>query len=265
MFSKKLKILLLILIAVLSTISYLFFFRTENQPEKKSIVEKIINIEPGFKSELQKNKIINILLVGNDIGKERRAKGQTGSNTDVLILLSINPAENRAILTSFPRDIWQNGARINAILAGKGMDSLLDAISKISGQKVTQYISIDFDGIRWLVDAFGGVPVQVKTTFTDNTFPNNNDSGIMTVNFKEGAEVMNGERALTFSRSRKGNNGEGSDLMRAKRQHQVLIGMTKAVENKNSEFFPFDIKEFYNKVILHTQTNVSLEDAVLFV
>ena len=135
-------------------------------------------------------------------------------------------------------------------------------MSKISGQKITKYITIDFDGIRWLVDAFGGVPVEVRTSFTDNTFPNNSDSDVLSVTFNQGTEVMDGERALTFARSRKGNNGEGSDLMRAKRQHQILKGMTKAVENKNSQFFPFDIKEFYNEVILHTQTNISLDDAI---
>lgn len=254
-------IIFLVLVAI-SSVSYLFFFRTENQPDNRTFVEKITDKEPEILSELQKDKVINILLVGKDIGFERKNKGQMGFNSDTIILLSLNPAENRAVLTSFPRDIWQNNAKINSILVTQGMDSLLDAMSKISGQKITKYITIDFDGIRWLVDAFGGVPVEVKTSFTDNTFPNNTDSGIMTVNFKEGVEVMNGERALTFARSRKGNNGEGSDLMRAKRQHQILKGMTKAVENKNSQFFPFDIREFYSEVILHTQTNISLEDAV---
>jgi LCP family protein required for cell wall assembly len=259
----KIKYLIIFLILVaISSVSYLFFFRTENQPDNRTFVEKITNKEPEILSELQKDKVINILLVGKDIGFERKNKGQTGFNSDTIILLSLNPAENRAVLTSFPRDIWQNNAKINSILVTQGMDSLLDAMSKISGQKITKYITIDFDGIRWLVDAFGGVPVEVKTSFTDNTFPNNTDSGIMTVNFKEGVEIMNGERALTFARSRKGNNGEGSDLMRAKRQHQILKGMTKAVENKNSQFFPFDIREFYSEVILHTQTNISLEDAV---
>jgi LCP family protein required for cell wall assembly len=263
MLSSKLKTLIIgLIIFSLGFLSYTFFFRTENQPDNKSIIEKIVNKEPEVKSELEKDKIINILLIGKDIGKERRNKGQTGYNTDILILLSINPKENRAVLTSFPRDIWQNNSKINGILVTQGMDSLLDAMSKISGQKISKFISIDFDGIRWLVDAFGGVPVEVKTSFIDNNFPNNFDTDIMTVSFTEGTEVMTGERALTFARSRKGNNGEGSDLMRAKRQHQILKGMTKAVENKNSEFFPFDIKEFYNKVILHTQTNVSLEDAI---
>ena len=256
------KILILFIFIVITLITYSFFFRSENQPEKTSIIEKITKQEPEIKSELQKEKLINILLVGKDIGKERINNGQRGYNTDIIILLSINPKDKRAILTSFPRDIWQNNAKINAILITQGMDSLLNAISKISGQEITKYITIDFDGIRWLVDAFGGVPVEVKTSFTDNTFPNNYDTGVMTVNFTAGNEIMDGERALTFARSRKGNNGEGSDLMRAKRQHQILKGMTKAVENKNSQFFPFDIREFYKEVVLHTETNVTLEDAV---
>jgi LCP family protein required for cell wall assembly len=259
----KIKYLIISIILIsLVSVTYLFFFRTENQPDNRSFIEKVTQKQPEIKSELEKDKVINVLLVGKDIGFERVNKGQRGYNTDTLILLSINPKDNRAVLTSFPRDIWQNNAKINAILVTQGMDSLLDAMSKISGQKITKYITIDFDGIRWLVDAFGGVPVEVKTSFTDNTFPNNTDSGIMTVNFNAGIEVMSGERALTFARSRKGNNGEGSDLMRAKRQHQILKGMTKAVENKNSEFFPFDIKEFYNKVIRKTETNISLDDAV---
>ena len=140
----------IILITLLS-ISYLFFFRTENQPDNKTFIEKVTQKVPEIKSELEKDKIVNVLLIGKDIGFERVNKGQRGYNTDTLMLLSINPKENRAVLTSFPRDIWQNNAKINSILVTQGMDSLLDAMSKISGQKITKYIAIDFDGIRWLM------------------------------------------------------------------------------------------------------------------
>lgn len=254
------KLLIGILIFILMGVGYFFLSNSSNQPSNQSFISNII--KPSFNSELQQDEIINILLIGKDIGRERKSSGQTGFNTDILILLSINPKEKRASLTSFPRDIWQNGAKINAILVTQGMDSLLDAMSKISGQKVTKYISIDFDGIRWLANAFGGVPVEVQTTFIDKSFPNIYDTGVTTVSFEKGTEVMNGDRVLTFARSRKGNNGEGSDLMRAKRQHLILKGMIKSIENDKSTFFPFDIKEFYNEVILHTETNVSLDDAI---
>ena len=259
--TKSKQIFIAILISILLLISYFFFFTENNQPLGKNIISKVLKIEPTYNSELKNEEIVNILLIGKDIGRERKSTGQTGYNTDILILLSINPKDKRASLTSFPRDIWQNGGKINSILATQGMEQLLDAISKISGQKVNKYISIDFDGIRWLVDAFGGVPVEVITSFTDNSFPDLYDTRTMTVNFSQGIEIMNGDRALTFARSRKGNNGEGSDLMRAKRQHQILKGMIKSVENEKSIFFPFDIKEFYTEVILHTETNVSLDDA----
>lgn len=260
--SKYKKIIIGFLILSVVIISVVFLSNSSNQPDGQNVISKVLKIEPTFLSELKNEEIINILLIGKDIGKERRSNGQSGFNTDILILLSINPKEKRAVLTSFPRDIWQNGAKINAILTTQGMDSLLDAMSKISGQKITKYISIDFDGIRWLVDAFGGVPVEVQTSFTDTSFPNNYDSGTMTVSFSKGSEILTGERALTFARSRKGNNGEGSDLMRAKRQHLILKGMIKSVENDKSIFFPFDIKEFYKEVVLHTETNVSLDDAI---
>lgn len=253
-----------VVLIITSFVVYLFVFST-NKPvskgEDKGIIGNLLETKPVYKSELEEKDIVNVLLIGKDIGKERRSKGQTGYNTDILILLSINPKEKRATLTSFPRDIWQNGAKINAILVTQGMDSLLSAMSKISGQEISKYISIDFDGIRWLVDAFGGVPVDIQTSFTDNSFPNIYDTDVTTVSFQKGTEILTGDRALTFARSRKGNNGEGSDLMRAKRQHLILKGMVKSVENEKSQFFPFDIKEFYEEVIKNTETNVSLDDA----
>ncbi|NBO36132.1 hypothetical protein EBU91_01110, partial [bacterium] len=65
---------------------YVLFFRPQpNKPSEPNIVSNLIeNVkkEPEYKSELQKNKVVNVLLLGNDIGKERRAKGQRGYNTD---------------------------------------------------------------------------------------------------------------------------------------------------------------------------------------
>ena len=269
---KKNLIIFLVTFGLLGAlITYIVYFDNPDgtKKEPKVLINETLNKVTGAKKDedlasksfFQDKDVINILLIGKDIGKERRAKGQTGYNTDILILLSINPKKNKALLTSFPRDIWQNGGRINSIMVNQGTDSILDAISTISGQKVDKYISIDFDGIRWLVNQFNGVPVEVETSFTDNSFPDINDTRTTTVSFTKGTEIMTGDRALTFARSRKGNNGEGSDLMRAKRQHLILKGMDNSVEKEDSKFFPFKIDEFYNEVIKNTQTNVTLEDA----
>jgi anionic cell wall polymer biosynthesis LytR-Cps2A-Psr (LCP) family protein len=100
----------------------------------------------------------------------------------------------------------------------------------------------------------------VKTSFSDYTFPNLQDSDVVTVSFTQGTEKMDGERALTYARSRKGNNGEGSDLMRAKRQHLILQGMVNAISQPESLFWPMDIPTFYTMVTQHMETSLTLDD-----
>ena len=202
----------------------------------------------------------NVLLIGTDIGAERRSEGQTGFNTDVMILVSVDTKTNKVLLTSVPRDLWINGNKINSLYAISGYDVLKDAYEKITGQKVDAYILTDFDAFRWIVNAFGGVPVDIQTSFTDASFPKMDDSGIQTISFTQGTEVMDGVRALTFARSRKGDNGEGSDLMRAKRQHLLLEGMVNAISQPKSTFWPMDIEGFYTQVLQHMQTDLKLAD-----
>jgi LCP family protein required for cell wall assembly len=204
---------------------------------------------------------INILLVGVDTSTGRRTRGQAGFNTDTMILLSINTETNRVLLTSVPRDLWINGNKINALYIVYGEDNLVDAFEKVTGQEVQGVVRVDFDHFMWLVDAFGGVPVTVERTFTDYSFPNASDSGATTVTFVEGSETMDGSRALTFARSRKGNNGEGSDLMRAKRQHLLLQGMVEAISQPKSMFQPMVVEKFFKTIIDRgITTTLVLED-----
>jgi len=208
-----------------------------------------------------KNRPISILLLGLDIGSERKARGQRGSNADTIMVLSIHPENKRAVFTSIPRDLWVGRSKINAVLNISGVEEMEKRASEIVGHPIDTYASIDFDGLRWLIDYFGGVEIEVENSFTDNSFPNNQDTAVTTVSFNEGSEVMTGERALTFARSRKGNNGEGSDLKRAKRQHLILKGLLGAISSPRSGK-EFDITTFYNDVILNTKTTITLNDAL---
>lgn len=225
--------------------------------EEIDITAPIIKVQREIKEGITGNKkentvfendIINVLLLGIDTSEGRRLRGQGGFNTDTMILLSANPQTNHILLTSVPRDLWINGNKINALYTLNGEESLTDAFEKVTGQKVDGIIRADFDHFTWIVDAFGGIPIDVQRTFTDYSFPNNTDSGLITAIFTQGHELMLGERALTFARSRKGNNGEGSDLMRAKRQHLILQGMIAAVSQPESIFWPMNIKKFYTAV-----------------
>jgi len=226
----------------------------------KEIAKNVpVEPKPGDASVLKDKEVLNILLIGID----RRSKTQAGFNTDVMILLSINFKVKKVLLTSVPRDLWINGNKINALYTVFGYDTLKDAFEKITGMKVDGYIRCDFEDFRWLADAMGGIPVNVLTTFTDTTFPNNADTGVVSVTFTEGKEVMTGQRALTFARSRHGNNGEGSDLMRAKRQHILLQGMLDGINQSTSIFWPMNVETFYYTVSAANRmlTTLSLEDA----
>jgi LCP family protein required for cell wall assembly len=212
------------------------------------------------KSIFKGKKNLNVLLIGTDSSLARRSRGQTGLNTDSLILLSVNPEKNIVLLTSVPRDLWVKGNKINALYILYGWETLKGAFEEITGQTVDGYIMTDFDGFRWIVDSFGGTPVKINNSFTDTTFPDLQDYGVVTVSFGVGEEKMSGERALTYSRSRHGDNGEGSDLMRAKRQHLVLEGMVKGVSQPESIFWPMDIPKFFEMVTQHMETSLTLDD-----
>lgn len=242
----------------------------KNNRNPKTLVEPIKKIEDALVDVIKKEpnsafekltnekENINVILLGID----RRSKQQTGFNTDIMILLSANPNTNRVLLTSVPRDLWVNGNKINALYTIGGWNLLKDAFEQITGQIVSGYIRCDFEDFKWIVDAFGGVPINVEKTFTDHTFPNDADTGILTVTFNQGLEKMDGQRALTFARSRKGNNGEGSDLMRAKRQHLLLQGMVQAISQPESIFWPMDMDKFYSAIIAVDKmyTTLTLED-----
>jgi len=228
----------------------IFLTPIEKNTKKPNLFSKIKGT-PKYNTIFKENEILNVLLLGID----RRSKAQDGFNTDVMILLSINPLTNRVLLTSVPRDLWINGNKINALYTVYGWETLKDAFEKITGQRVDGYIRADFE------DSFGGVPINVENSFTDTTFPNNSDTGVITVSFIQDNEKMNGERALIFTRSRHGNNGEGSDLMRAKRQHLILKGMLEAVKQPESIFWPMDVENFYKVTTTHMSTTLSLGDA----
>lgn len=260
---KKIIIIISLIPILLFGISGTFLYFSLDSPN--GFLSPKGNINEGKNNKLinsifKKKDTLSVLVLGTDTSASRRSNGQRGYNTDTMILISVNTKTNRVLLTSVPRDYWINGNKINALYTVYGWETLKSAFEKITGLEVDGYIRADFDALRWIVDSFGGIPVNVERTFTDNNFPNNNDSGVIPVTFTEGLEIMPGQRALTFTRSRKGNNGEGSDLMRAKRQHLILQGMIEAVSQPKSIFWPMDIPKFFGAITKRMDTTLTLDD-----
>ncbi len=216
---------------------------------------------------------LNILILG--IGGD----GHDGPQlTDTIILASLDQKENRIGMLSIPRDTAYplgNGQfeKINAVNAyaekehpGEGARDTADAFSKLLGVRIDRVFRVDFKGFEDFIDALGGIDVNVEHSFTDSSFPTDDDGADpykwTTVSFKQGEQTMNGKRALQYVRSRHGTNGEGSDFARSRRQQLVIGAIRDKLVSRDVLTDPKKISELWNTLSSHIQTDVTAWDAL---
>ncbi|HEU0168173.1 MAG TPA: LCP family protein [Chloroflexota bacterium] len=162
------------------------------------------------------------------------------------MMLVVNDGTRQAEL-SIPRDLWMPmpgsnaRAKINDALqlgynAGgidAGGDMAAKAAANVTGMTITGWVLQDFDGFRQMVDALGGVDVNVQRTFSAQ-YPVNDDPDIdpswKIVHFDAGPHHMDGERALEFARARYADNpAEASDFARSQRQQLLVAAIRQKV------------------------------------
>jgi hypothetical protein len=127
----------------------------------------------------------------------------------------------------------------------------------VTGLDIHYYGRIDFSGFEQIIDGLGGLKINVERSFTDTTYPTDN-YGLQTVSFKAGEQLMDGQTALEYVRSRHGNNGEGSDFARAKRQQKVLLALKDKITSFTTLINPRKISEIINTLGSHTKTNMEV-------
>lgn len=242
---------------------------TDNTPKKHLSTSSYKNDTERLK--LSKDRI-NFLLAG--IGGE----GHDGAYlTDSLIFVSINTKTYQMATISIPRDLYVdlgNGYgywKINAASAfgeqenpGHGMELTREVVENITSQPIQYYARIDFNGFKKIVDILGGVGISVDRTFIDTSFPNDDTNpraiGFKTVKFEAGYQVMNGQTALDYARSRHGNNGEGSDFARSVRQQKVISAIKEKASSLNTLMNPAKIVSIMSELNKNIQTNISYKD-----
>nr|BBH88489.1 hypothetical protein KTC_32400 [Thermosporothrix sp. COM3] len=233
-----------------------------------------LTTETGFMSTGDR---VNLLVMGYGGGDH------DGANLmDSLVTISMIPSTQHTSLVSVPRDLWvqvppQSGqyGKINTVYqvgSNNGKDRVAGAnmaaqkISEITGLDVKYWMMVDFNGFRKLIDAVGGVDINVPEGFTAN-YPKNDDPNIdaswIKVTFKKGYQHMNGETAIRYSRARYvlDNPAEGTDFARSVRQ-QTVIKATLA-KLKSASTWP----NFYGAMDAlekSVYTNMSLTDLGLF-
>ena len=195
------------------------------------------------------------------IGTDQRFHDQKGFRTDVNLLLVMRPSVKKAVLVSAPRDLTINGRKINAIYPVQGVNAYKNVWAKISGVNVDRFVALGFDEFVWAVEQMNGIEVNVERNFIDASYPGDRENwGPIKLEFQSGVQKMDGERALKYARSRKGNNGEGSDFARMKRQQNLILSMPEAFLNNRKALIPFSAQALLDLVTGKVKFDFKLED-----
>lgn len=213
---------------------------------------------------------IRILLLG--MGGE----SHEGPNlTDTIMVANIRPSTNDVALLSIPRDLviplgkhgWQKVNSVNAFgekeHPGKGADYTRQVMEDILGIDIPYVVRVDFNGFKSLIDSVGGVDIYVERSFSDPTYPTN-DFKTQTVSFQKGWQHMNSTTALIYSRSRHGNNGEGTDFARAQRQQKVLLALKDKLLAGDTYRNPATVANTLAALRANISTNLQIGEMVRF-
>lgn len=209
-----------------------WFLQSTGNSALSSTIASDLTSQPDAPSPVptpKPNNRVNILVLGID----RRPSEQCPCRSDVMILGTLDPDTLTAGLITIPRDLYVSiptigTNRINTAMfygelrnyPGKGPGLAKVTTEKIFGRTVQHYVVVDFSGFRKLVDAVGGIDINVPQAIDDPTFPNDT-FGIRPLHIPAGLVHMNGDLALAYARTRHADN----DFGRSKRQIQVLLAM----------------------------------------
>lgn len=208
---------------------------------------------------------INVLLLGSG-----GSNHPGGSLTDTNMVLSIKPSTHQAAFISIPRDFqiptyldsdpehtYPYYRKINYAVFHGGVEFAKETVSNVLGLDIHYYAEVDFKAFRDIIDAIGGIEVDVPTAFSDYQYPDYN-YGYNPISFEAGVQTMDGETALQYARSRKGNNGEGGDFRRAARQQIILEAARDKLLSASTILSPTKITALLDSLGDNISTDIEL-------
>jgi LCP family protein required for cell wall assembly len=199
--------------------------------------------KPKALTPWQKRGRLNILLLGADAGP-----GRAGLRTDTMIVATIDLKSRRAALFSVPRNMGgvpfpprvqrQAGARFPGLLnalhlfasthpsifpGGKdpGATALKQTLGQLTGLPIDYYLMVDFRGFHGLVDALGGVTLDVPHPVLDRVSPYEPGGQWIRIDLAAGRQHLTADQAFAYVRAR----SQTSDWARIKRQRCVIAAL----------------------------------------
>lgn len=222
------------------------------------------------------NGRVNLLILG--AGGDERAGADL---TDTIIFVSISPQTGNTLLLSLPRDIWLASMRAKLNTAyhygnqkkpGGGLVLAKAAVAEILDQPVDYGLVINFKGFEQIIDVLGGVTIDVENSFDDYLYPipgkENDECGgdpeyrcrYEHLHFDAGEQLMDGERALKYVRSRFAEGEEGTDYARSRRQQRLISAIKNKLVSPRILLNPFKVVQLIKVVQQNFETDISQKD-----
>jgi polyisoprenyl-teichoic acid--peptidoglycan teichoic acid transferase len=175
----------------------------------------------------------NVLLIGTDHSENGQEGRSTDQHSDSLMLLHTDPGSHRLIYVSLPRDLrvpipGYGDSKINAAMQLGGAKLAVRTVDGFTGLSVNHVVIVDFGSFVKLIDAVGGIDVNVPENILSNRFdcPYSTSTRCQQWQgwrFHKGTQHMSGHTALIYSRIRENQlNPADSDISRGVRQQQVM-------------------------------------------
>lgn len=190
-------------------------------------------ITPELQAELSSTKDVSepfyMLLLGIDKNADRtEAWGDSDSNfrSDTIILARIDPQQKKIALVSIARDTMvdmgdHGRQKINAAYALGGPSYAVQVVEQYAGVDISHYAEVDFETLTKIVDAVGGVEVNVPVDVVDP---------LAGADIQAGTQTLDGTQALALCRSRHAYDAYGAgDFYRAANQRVVISAVLKKV------------------------------------
>jgi LCP family protein required for cell wall assembly len=190
---------------------------------------------------------MSLLVVGVDA-----APGRSSVLTDTMMVVSFDPVGKTASIVSLPRDLVnvplgngdEFGPKINSLMSYAdrhkkdfpkgGLQTLQDAVGALLGIPIHYHATMEFEGFIHMVDAVGGVDIDVKRAIDDPGY-DGFGAGQRGWSISEGRHHLDGVDALAYARSRK--SAGDSDFTRAGRQQQIIVALKDSATDGGSVFW----------------------------
>lgn len=182
------------------------------------------------------------------------------SNTDVNMVVSVDPVEHKILLTSIPRDYYVNLPLQGSTAYDKlthagyyGIQESVAAVEKLLDININYYVKVNFSTIEGIIDAIGGIDVYSDYAFSEHSF--------WVYSYVKGYNHLNGEQALAFARERK--TFVDGDIQRVKNQQKVLTAVIDKMTSSTALITNYS--QILNSVSSSFSTNIDMDSVSLLI